>query len=40
MDYRASDSFYFRLIQVDYLTGAHSQTTPESRISTGILLRF
>jgi hypothetical protein len=40
VDYRASSSFYVRLVQVDYLTGEHTQTTPESRISTGIILRF
>lgn len=40
VDYRASDSFYVRLVQVDYPTGLHTQTTPDYRISTGLILRF
>lgn len=40
VDYRASDNFYVRLIQVDHPTGAHTQTTPEARVSTGIIFRF
>ncbi|HKW88134.1 MAG TPA: hypothetical protein VJN21_05205 [Candidatus Acidoferrales bacterium] len=39
-DYRASDDFYVRLIQFDYLTGLHTQISPEFRVSTGIIIRF
>lgn len=40
LDYRASESLYFRLIQLDYLTGLHTQISPEFRASTGIVIRF
>lgn len=40
LDYRASDSFYVRLIQFDYLSGLHTQISPEFRASTGIVIRF
>jgi opacity protein-like surface antigen len=40
VDYRASPSVSFRLVQVDYLSGLHTQATPDSRISMGIVFRF
>ncbi|HEV2488773.1 MAG TPA: hypothetical protein VGT03_03110 [Candidatus Acidoferrales bacterium] len=40
MDYRASDSISFRLIEADFITGNFTQSSPESRFSTGIVFRF
>jgi hypothetical protein len=40
LDYRASESFSVRLIQVDFITGNFTQSSPESRFSTGIVFRF
>lgn len=40
MDFRVSQGFSFRLIQADFITGNFTQSSPESRFSTGIVLRF
>lgn len=40
VDYRISESFSIRLIQADFITGNFTQSSPESRFSTGIVLRF
>lgn len=40
MDYRASDNISFRLIEADFITGNFTQSSPESRFSTGIVFRF
>jgi hypothetical protein len=40
MDYRASDNISLRLIQVDFITGNFTQSSPESRFSTGIVFHF
>lgn len=40
IDYRASKSFSVRLIEADFITGNFTQSSPESRFSTGIVFRF
>jgi len=40
LDYRATQNISFRLIEADFITGNFTQSSPESRFSTGIVFRF
>lgn len=40
LDYRALDHISFRLIEADFITGNFTQSSPESRFSTGVVFRF
>jgi hypothetical protein len=40
LDYEASKGVALRLIQLNFITGNFTQSSPESRLSTGIVFRF